>query len=248
MSRRRHGWNKGASDVSGKHALLRKQFREALLSMGQVLLPEDLAIVDAVLACDRHCTVEEIRDQVAAQYPSLSTPHVRRTLRLLCDLGIATPMDVVGQTVYEHIHLGEHHDHFICLRCGKIQEFTDDQIEDRQIQWARQLGFHPLVHRLEIRGLCADCASGKTPVKTLADAQPGETVYIRELLGGHGFAMRLTEMGLNRGTRVKVVQNAGQIVLDVRGSRIGLGRGMAEKIIVSAADGPAENGEQATRS
>jgi len=234
--------------MSGKHALLRRQFREALLSMDQVVLPEDLAIVDAVLACDRHCTVEEVREEVAARYPNLSTTHVRRTLGLLCDLGIATKMDVGGRAVYEHIHLGEHHDHFICLRCGKIQEFTDDQIEERQLQWARRLGFHPLFHRLEIRGLCAECARGKTPVKTLSDARPGETVCIRELLGGHGFCMRLTEMGLNRGVCARVVQVAGQIVLDVRGSRVGLGRGMAEKIIVSAAEEPTGNDEQAEKS
>jgi len=225
--------------ISGKHALLRRQFREALRSMGQVVLPEDMAIVDAVLATDGHATVAEIRDRLAAGHPELSTAHVRRTLGLLCDLGIATRMDAGDRVVYEHIHLGEHHDHFICLRCGRISEFTDSQIEDRQLGWARQLGFHPLFHRLEIRGICSDCASGKRPVKTLAEAAPGETVCVRELLGGHGFVMRLTEMGLTRGECVRVIQNAGQIVLDVRGSRVGIGRGMAQKIIVS--DGGSED-------
>ncbi len=217
----------------GKHALLRQQFQQALTSMGQIVLPEDLAIVDAVLATDHHCTVDEIHKQVVEQYPDLSVAHVRRTLRLLCDLGIATRMEAGDRVVYEHIHLGEHHDHLICLRCGKIHEFSDDQIEDRQLQQARRLGFHPLFHRLEIRGICAACAGGKTPVKTLADALPGETVCIRELLGGHGFILRLTEMGLTRGTCVEVVQTAGQVVVDVRGSRVGIGRGMAAKILVS---------------
>ena len=237
------GGNDGPSDIPAKHAVLRRQFQEALRSMGQVVLPEDVAVVDAVLACEKHCAVEEIRERVAARFPEVSTAHVRRTLRLLCDLGIATRMEVGGRLVYEHIHLGEHHDHFVCLRCGKIQEFTDNQIEGRQLQWARQLGFHPLFHRLEIRGLCAECAGGKKPVQTLADARAGETVCIRELLGGHGFVMRLTEMGLTRGTCVCVVQNTGQVVLDVRGSRIGIGLGMAGKIIVSAADGSVGNGE-----
>ncbi len=228
----------------GKHSLLRQQFQQALVAMGQVVLPEDRAIVDAVLATEQHCTVDEIHKRVADQYPDLSVAHVRRTLRLLCDLGIATRLEAGDRLLYEHIHLGEHHDHFICLRCGKIHEFSDDQIEDRQLEQARLLGFHPLVHRLEIRGICSGCASGKTPVKTLADALPGETVCIRELLGGHGFTLRLTEMGLTRGACVEVVQTAGQVVLDVRGARVGIGRGMAAKIIVSAADGDGpQNGE-----
>jgi Fur family transcriptional regulator, ferric uptake regulator len=221
------------NDISGKHTLLRQQYAEAVESMGEVVLPEDLAIVDAVLNGIGHCTVERIRDEVARQHPELSTAHTRRTVTLLCDLGIAREMEVSGETVYEHLHLDEHHDHFICLRCGKVQEFTDDQIEERQHRWARQLGFQPLFHRLEIRGLCGECAGGKTPVKTLADVQPGETAYVRDLLGGHQFRMRLTEMGLTRGSAVRVTHVGGQIALDVRGARVGIGRAMAEKIIVS---------------
>jgi Fur family ferric uptake transcriptional regulator len=219
--------------LKGKHALLREQFRHTLESMGQPILPEDMAILDAVLQSDRHCTAEDVRDRVAEQHPDVSIGHVRRTLRLLCEFGIASQMEVGDRLVYEHIHLGEHHDHFICLRCGKIIEFTDDQIEERQLQWARQLGFHPLVHRLEIRGICAECAGNRKPVKTLADAQPGEVVCIKELLGGHGFVMRLMEMGLTRGACVRVIQVGGQIVINVGGSRVGLGRGMARKVIVS---------------
>ena len=236
MSQGNGNGNRNRSGISGKHRLLRQQFQETLKAMGQAPLPEDQAIVDAVLGSDKHCTVEEVRDTVGAKYPELSLAHVRRMLRLVCDLGIANQMDVGGRLVYEHIHLGEHHDHFICLRCGKIEEFTDGQIEDRQLQWARQLGFHPLFHRLEIRGICAECAGGRKPVKTLADTRPGETVCISELLGGHGFVMRLTEMGLTRGACARVVQISGQIVLDVRGARVGLGRGMAKKIIVSSTE------------
>ena len=238
MSRTNRAEKGPAHDISAKHAVLRKQFQETLRSMGQVILPEDLAIVDAVLASEEHCTAEDVQRAAALQHPEVSIAHVRRTLRLLCDLGIATQMIAGGRPVYEHIHLGEHHDHFICLRCGKILEFTDGQIEERQLLQARRLGFHPLLHRLEIRGICAECAAGQKPAKTLADASPGETVRISALLGGPGCVMRLPEMGLTRGSCVRIVQTAGQIVLDLQGSRLGIGRGMAGKIIVTAADGP----------
>ena len=222
----------------GKHLLLRHQFQQALHAMGQVVLPEDLAIVDTVLSTEKHCTVEAIHESVARRYPDTSMAHVRRTLGLLVDLGILRKMDVAGKPVFEHLHLDEHHDHFICLKCGKIVEFTDDQIEDRQLKSALEHGFHPLVHRLEIRGVCALCMGERSSIRTLESVKPGEKVFLRDLLGGTGFISRLSEMGLTRGVEVHVVNNNPQIVLEVRGTRMGIGHGMARKILVS--DKPAK--------
>jgi len=219
----------------GKHLLLRHQFQQALHAMGQVVLPEDLAIADTMLSTEKHCTAEEIHDAVAAKYPDTSMAHVRRTLGLLIDLGIARRMEVAEKSVYEHIHLDEHHDHFICLKCGKIIEFSDDQIEGRQLKRALEHGFHPLVHRLEIRGVCAECMGKRRSIRTLETVKPGEKVFLRDLLGGSGFIARLTEMGLTRGIEVRVLNDHPQILLEVRGTRMAIGHGMASKILVSDA-------------
>lgn len=218
---------------SGKHSLLRQQFQQALRAMGQVVLSEDLAIADTVLSTEKHFTVEEIHDSVAKRFPEASMAHVRRTLGLLVDLGILRKMEVSGRPVFEHMHFDEHHDHLICLKCGKIVEFTDDQIEERQLKAAVEHGFHPLVHRLEIRGVCDSCMGARSSVRTLESVKPGEKVFLRDLLGGTGFISRLSEMGLTRGVEVNVVSNNSQIVLEVRGTRMGIGHGMARKILVS---------------
>lgn len=68
----------------------------------------------------------------------------------------------------------------------------------------------------------------------LAMADEGAALRILALRGGKGLAMRLTELGLNVGTEIRVVQRQGGGLLVARGeSRIALGGGMAAKILVA---------------
>ena len=50
-----------------------------------------------------------------------------------------------------------HHDHLVCLECGKIIEFNSELIEDTQNKIAMEYGFKVLHHRHELYGQCADC-------------------------------------------------------------------------------------------
>ena len=60
---------------------------------------------------------------------------------------------------------GKHHDHLICLGCGKIQEFENDRLEALQDQIARREGFLVRDHKLELYGYCRNCAGeNKTPL------------------------------------------------------------------------------------
>lgn len=63
-----------------------------------------------------------------------------------------------GHAVFE-IARGEHHDHIVCLQCGKVQEFTDATIESRQEQIAKDLGFELKDHSLYLYANCtkANC-------------------------------------------------------------------------------------------
>lgn len=61
-----------------------------------------------------------------------------------------------GQSVFE-LDRGGHHDHLVCVRCGKIVEFLEDTIEERQGAIAREHGFLLEEHSLVIYGICADC-------------------------------------------------------------------------------------------
>jgi Fur family ferric uptake transcriptional regulator len=60
-----------------------------------------------------------------------------------------------GQAVFE-LNRGHHHDHLICVKCGKIVEFVDDEIEKRQEDIAEKEGFQITDHALIIYGICSN--------------------------------------------------------------------------------------------
>jgi len=67
----------------------------------------------------------------------------------------------------------------------------------------------------------------------LSSANSGESVEVVNLAGGRHFISKITSLGLTPGTNIRVLSNlGGPIIIDVRGSRISLGRGMAQKVIV----------------
>jgi ferrous iron transport protein A len=69
---------------------------------------------------------------------------------------------------------------------------------------------------------------------SLSTVRPGESVRIRKLSGGHSFLSRLASLGFTPGARLDVVQNYGHgpLLVSLRGTRVALGRGEAEKILV----------------
>ncbi len=71
----------------------------------------------------------------------------------------------------------------------------------------------------------------------LAMATTGELVTVTEIRAGQGLQKRLADMGLTPGVQVKIInrQVSGPVLIDLRGSRLALGRGMAQKIAVKKA-------------
>lgn len=61
-----------------------------------------------------------------------------------------------GQSVFE-LDDGKHHDHLVCVKCGKVEEFVDNMIEKRQQEIAKQAGFSITDHSLNIYGYCGGC-------------------------------------------------------------------------------------------
>ena len=61
-----------------------------------------------------------------------------------------------GRAVYE-LDGGEHHDHLVCVTCGKVEEFFDAQIEKRQQAIAQERGWLLQDHAMSLYGVCAAC-------------------------------------------------------------------------------------------
>jgi Fur family ferric uptake transcriptional regulator len=126
-----------------------------------------------------HVSVEELLQRVRAQDPGVGTPTVYRALKLLVDAGLAGARNF-GEGFARYEPLGEdHHDHLICESCGRIVEFHDAEIEERQEVVAAELGYRVTHHRHELFGICENCRdSGVRPDSVGANAPdprgPGE--------------------------------------------------------------------------
>ena len=124
------------------------------------------AIVELFLRTKEHISIDELLAKVRKRHAKVGYATVYRTLKLLVDSGLAVERQFGdGQARYEIV--GDHHDHLICLKCGLILEFEDDEIERLQERIAARLGnFTVLRHRHELYGLCpkaAGAAGGACP-------------------------------------------------------------------------------------
>jgi Fur family ferric uptake transcriptional regulator len=216
--------------------LQEKQQFEMLFKQEQIDNFEDrFKVLEAFLQTEKHVTVNELFVLLENNGWRLEPEFVRETLELMCRFGFAHKSRFDnGDVLYEHRHLGQHHDHMICTKCRKILEFEERQIEQLQIKIAAAHGFHMLQHKLEIYGICNNCLRERIQLMPLNQAKPGERLIIREIRGGAGAKMRLLTMGLRKDDKIEVITNNGQgqlaIAADLK--RYVLGRGLAEKIMV----------------
>jgi Fur family ferric uptake transcriptional regulator len=113
-------------------------------------------ILDAFLSAEKHVTSDELYQMIRDQNPNIGYTTVYRTMKLLCEAGLAQERHFDdGVTRYEIEQ--QHHDHLVCVKCGKIIEFECRMIEASQDEIAAQYRFRVLRHRHELYGHCEDC-------------------------------------------------------------------------------------------
>jgi len=117
------------------------------------------SVIKYFLKADRHFTVEELYNEMRKINPKISYSTVYRTLKLLTRFGLANICRFEGdKTRFEPNHKAEqHHDHLICISCGRIIEFTNKKIEKFQQGVANRHNFLIQYHELKLYGLCKDC-------------------------------------------------------------------------------------------
>ena len=106
----------------------------------------------------RHMTAEDVFRVLLEERSDIGLATVYRVLTQFEQAGILIRSNFEsGKAVYE-LNEGQHHDHFVCTACGKVEEFYDAAIERRQHEVARQRGFELQEHTLALYGLCRDPA------------------------------------------------------------------------------------------
>ena len=115
-------------------------------------------ILKTFLRVDRHLSVEELYDIVKKKNSRIGQATVFRTLKLLCEAGFAGQVNLGDRIVrYEHKYGHKHHDHLICVECGRCIETVDPKIEELQQILCKKEGFLPKKHKMEIFGVCKSC-------------------------------------------------------------------------------------------
>lgn len=211
------------------------QFKHLFEDEGIDRIDDRLAVLGVFLGIESHIAFEDLMAALKDKGYSFDPGFVNKTLRLLCQYGFAAKKTFEGRPpLYEHRHLGMHHDHLICTKCGNILEFESRQMENLQVEIAALHGFHMLQHKMEIYGLCSHCLKERVRLMPLSLGQEGERLIVQEFTGGSGAQLRLATLGLKKNDEVEIITNSGQgqLVVAVNATRLALGRGIAQKIMV----------------
>jgi Fur family transcriptional regulator, ferric uptake regulator len=129
-----------------------------LRDRGQKMTGARETVLDAFLRIERHVTAEELFEAAKRIDPRIGQATVFRTIKLLAEAGLAREAcRDEGSRRYEHAYRHEHHDHLLCVSCGAIIEFKDEDIEKAQEAIYARHGFRAVGHRFELFGLCPAC-------------------------------------------------------------------------------------------
>ena len=225
------------------HEQEKKQFKRLFQQQGVDQFDLRFEVLEAFLKLEHHVTVQDIVNQLNKDGIEVDKAFIENSMELLCRFGFATKVELADNIPqYEHRHLGLHHDHMVCTKCGNILEFKDEAIEMLQLKVADAYGFHMLQHKMEIYGICSGCMATRRDLVPLHKAKQGEHLVVREFESGRNMQQRISSMGLRIGDKIEIVSSGfgGQVVIARGENRLVLGKGMAEKIRVQPYTGRGE--------
>ena len=108
---------------------------------------------------DQHLSAEDVYKALIDAGEDVGLATVYRVLTQFEDAGLVIRHNFEGGRSVFELDSGQHHDHLVCLTCGKVVEFVDETIEQHQQDIADRNGFQILDHSLVIYGRCAVCES-----------------------------------------------------------------------------------------
>ena len=105
----------------------------------------------------RHLSADEVYKFLNETGEDIAMATVYRVLTQFETAGLIIRHNFEGDHAVFELNEGAHHDHLVCSKCGKVEEFVDSLIEARQKTVADQAGFQITDHSLNIYGLCREC-------------------------------------------------------------------------------------------
>ena len=105
---------------------------------------------------NRHLTAEDVYKQLVAEEFDVGLATVYRVLSQFESAGLIVRRYFGNDRATYEMDDGSHHDHIVCTRCGRVEEFVDEEIERRQREIAHRLGFELEDHALSLYGICEE--------------------------------------------------------------------------------------------
>jgi Fur family ferric uptake transcriptional regulator len=116
----------------------------------------------------RHMTAEEVYRLLSAEDLDIGLATVYRVLTQFEQAGLLIRHHFDSDKAVFELNEGDHHDHLVCMQCGKVEEFLDSEIEKRQHRIAKERGFAIHDHSLQIY---ADCIKEDCPNRKANDSR-----------------------------------------------------------------------------
>jgi Fur family ferric uptake transcriptional regulator len=118
-----------------------------------------MQILELLLDSDnkKHLSAEDVYKILLYQEKDIGLATVYRVLTQFEQAGLVRRHHFDGIHSIFELDEGDHHDHLVCLKCGKVDEFFDDDIERSQHKIAKKYNFTMSDHSLYLYGTCSDC-------------------------------------------------------------------------------------------
>jgi Fur family ferric uptake transcriptional regulator len=129
-----------------------------LKEQGYRVTPQRLLILQTVQDSDRHLSVEEIHDRVAAVFPYLDISTVYRTVERFTSMGLLHKTDL-GEDHAHYEWSDDGHQHMVCTSCGKVEHFSGELVLPLLSSLDSQHGFAANSATMAVFGLCRNCRS-----------------------------------------------------------------------------------------
>lgn len=130
--------------------------RRACREHGLTFTPQRRAVLRVLLDLDDHPTADRVHAALSRRRVRVSRATVFRALESLVRLGVITKACHPGSAVRYDGRTEQHH-HLVCLRCDRVEDFSDKHLDALPVPDTRRFGFTVADFRVQLRGICREC-------------------------------------------------------------------------------------------
>jgi len=142
-----------------EYSYLLEELKKVLKKKNLKFTRQREVILKVIYNSSGHHSPEEILNLVKKEFPNenIGIATIYRNLAFFEEEGLVESISFGKDGKKYEIGHRHHHDHLVCIECGKIIEFIDDIIEKRQEEVARKYNFKMVDHIMKIEGICQEC-------------------------------------------------------------------------------------------